>query len=238
MSKDMSFIALSPHMHLIGRNYRVWFETTDGDSVPMIDIPDWNFHWQMFYQFQYVQKVPEGARIHGEAFYDNTTNNPYNPNNPPITVKQGPYTTDEMLMTFMAYTEYQPGDEDILLDSSLIATNIETSASEILPVSVYPNPTSNLLFLQAHLTTSSLQLELLNGLGMVVKEFPCNESASRHIYKTDQPRGINSRSLLPQHQVGRPIGSAEGGEDELIALTITTPYLVDRTDCTSAVFPK
>lgn len=180
MSTDMSFIALSPHMHLIGRSYKVWFETVDNDSVPLIDIPDWNFHWQMYYQFQYVQKIPEGARIHGQAFYDNTVNNPWNPNNPPITVKEGPYTTDEMLMTFMAFTEYQPGDEDILMDSSTIATSVNESIPRDFSISIYPNPAYNTLHVEATLSGTALQLQLVNGLGMVMKEIQVSKALNEH----------------------------------------------------------
>lgn len=194
MPTDMSFISLSPHMHLIGRTYKVWFETVDGDSVPLIDIPDWNFHWQMYYLFQQVQKIPEGARIYGEALYDNTSNNPYNPNNPPITVKGGPYTTDEMLMTFMAYTAYQPGDEDILLDSSLIATGDENIIYSENKMEVFPNPTHNYALITTTLKSDHAVLKILNAMGMVVQQFPevkiSNGRFTKEINLSTLPGGI------------------------------------------------
>jgi hypothetical protein len=185
MPTDMSFIALSPHMHLIGRTYKVWFQTTDGDSVNLINIPDWNFHWQMYYQFQQIQKIPAGARIFGEAFYDNTINNPYNPNNPPITVKEGPYTTDEMLMTFMAYTEYQPGDEDIIMDSSMIATGVTDVATNDFAIDVYPNPANNYVIVNGNLPGEDVQMRLVNALGMVVQQLP----------STKIPKGIFTKKI-------------------------------------------
>lgn len=172
MPVDMSFISVSPHMHLIGRTYRVWYETAEGDSVPLISIPDWNFHWQMYYMFPYVQKIPAGARIYGEALYDNTPNNPYNPNNPPVTVKAGPYTTDEMMMTFMAYTEYQPGDEDILLDSSSVATGLLAERETVNTMSIYPNPASNSIWVNATLNNNSASLKVVNTFGQTVQYFP------------------------------------------------------------------
>ncbi|MBK9731705.1 MAG: T9SS type A sorting domain-containing protein [Chitinophagaceae bacterium] len=172
MPVDMSFISLSPHMHLIGRNYKIWYKTIEGDSIPLISIPDWNFHWQMYYMFPYVQKIPAGARIYGEAFYDNTANNPYNPNNPPITVKAGPYTTDEMLMAFMACTEYLPGDEDILLDSSIIATGIDPEQELVNTFQVYPNPSGHSIWINASLKSDVASLKITNALGQVVEYFP------------------------------------------------------------------
>lgn len=172
MPTDMSFISLSPHMHLIGRTYKIWYETAEGDSFPLIDIPNWDFHWQMYYMFPYIQKIPAGARIYSEALYDNTPNNPYNPNNPPITVKQGPYTTDEMLMTFMSFTEYQPGDEDILLDSSIIATGQEVIKITKGEMNVYPNPAGNHVWLTATLSGNVATLRIMNAIGTVVKQLP------------------------------------------------------------------
>lgn len=192
MTNDKSFIALSPHMHLIGRSYKVWFETVDGDSVNLVNIPDWNFHWQMYYQFQQVQKIPEGASIYGEALYDNTVNNPYNPNNPPILVKEGPYTTDEMLMTFMAYTDYEPGDEDIIMDSTLIATATNDVPHAELNVSVYPNPATDYLMVNAKIPGNEAQLELINQLGQVVKKY-----AGLKISKGMLTKQIDLSSLPP-----------------------------------------
>lgn len=184
MPADMSFISLSPHMHLIGRTYKIWFETAEGDSFPLIDIPNWDFHWQMYYMFPYVQKIPAGAKIYSEALYDNTPNNPYNPNNPPITVKQGLYTTDEMLMTFMAFTEYEPGDEDILLDSSIIATSVPVMPPLANRMSVYPNPSDGKIRVTADLDGSEVHLKVINALGVVVLDWPAS-GLSHGLFRKD-----------------------------------------------------
>ena len=75
-------------------------------------------------------------------------------------------------MTFMAYTDYQPGDEDILLDSSMIATSAGEIITDNFEVSVYPNPAHNTLYLQAALKSTTLQMQILNSLGLIVKNFP------------------------------------------------------------------
>lgn len=145
MENDKSFIAIMPHMHLLGKSYKIWVKTEDGDSIPLIDIPVWDFHWQYFYTFPVIQKVPEGARFYASAWYDSTSDNPNNPNHPPVTVYEGSYTSDEMLMTFMAYTEYMEGDEFIVIDSSFLNP---ANISDHLPkniINIYPNPVQSLV---------------------------------------------------------------------------------------------
>lgn len=170
MPEDRSFIAICPHQHHLGKSYRVWFETADGDSVPLIGIPQWNFYWQKYYTFQYPQKIPQGARIYSEATFDNTTNNPDNPHNPPITVSKGATTLDEMLLCYFIFTDYKDGDEDILLDSTLIATG---APQLIMPAetswSVYPNPFSDAIHFQNAATSkSAIHFELRDVLGRLV----------------------------------------------------------------------
>lgn len=134
-----SFLAICPHMHLLGKSYKVWFETPQGDSIPLIDIPQWDFHWQRYYYFQTVQVIPAGSRIKSEGVYDNTIANPYNPNSPPENVYLGPTTTDEMFLTYFIWTNYQSGDENIIIDDDLIASlGAEPASGPSLHV--HPNP--------------------------------------------------------------------------------------------------
>ncbi len=114
-----SFVSICPHMHNVGVSYTVWYEH-NGDSIPLIRIPHWDFHWQKYYTFQQVQVIPAGAVIKSEGVYDNTPMNEHNPNDPPQTVYNGSTTADEMFLTYFIWTSYQQGDEDIVLDSTLL----------------------------------------------------------------------------------------------------------------------
>jgi hypothetical protein len=171
MPNDRSLISICPHMHLLGKSYRVWYISLSGDSVPLINIPQWEFHWQKYYTFQQVQKIPAGARIYSEASYDNTVNNPDNPNNPPITVYYGPTTEDEMLMTYFIWADYQPGDENIVLDTTLLTS---APAHHLLPgqqsLEVYPNPARNYFYIDAQLREHSrAEIKLFNTFGQVLE---------------------------------------------------------------------
>jgi Secretion system C-terminal sorting domain/Copper type II ascorbate-dependent monooxygenase, N-terminal domain/Copper type II ascorbate-dependent monooxygenase, C-terminal domain len=142
----LTIFSVAPHMHLIGRSTKIYGIPPQGDTVKYINIPDWDFAWQGAYQFQYAQPVDAGTVIHSEVTYDNTVNNPYNPNNPPQNVSQGEDTDDEMILTYFAYTIYQPGDENILMDSTLLQTSVPQQLAD-LSVSFYPNPSENEVYI-------------------------------------------------------------------------------------------
>ena len=88
-------------------------------------------------------KIPSGARFHAIAVYDNTSDNPDNPNDPPINVYEGAYTKDEMLMTFMALTDYVPGDENIIIDSSFYFPLEIENQLDPATFNLFPNPADN-----------------------------------------------------------------------------------------------
>jgi len=111
---DMSLISILPHMHLIGKSWLIYAEN-DGDTIPIISIPDWDFNWQTFYQPPYMLKLPEGYILHAYATYDNTSSNPTNPNSPPEDMFWCDYTTCEMFFLPFSYVPYEEGDENIYL---------------------------------------------------------------------------------------------------------------------------
>ena len=103
---DVTAIGVFPHMHLIGREMKVWAETPAGESVPLVWIKDWSFNWQDQYVFAEPLRLPKGTSIKLVAYYDNSSDNASNPNNPPKRVRWGEETTDEMcLCTIQVYTD-------------------------------------------------------------------------------------------------------------------------------------
>ncbi len=156
LTKDISVVTICPHMHQLGKSYRVWFDPPQGgDSIPLIDIPRWDFHWQKYYSFQKIQKIPAGSVIKSEGSYDNTLDNHDNPNNPPIDTWGGPKTEDEMFLCYVTYTDYQPGDEDIVMDSTLL---INTGVDDVVATSVewrvFPIPAKDVLYVHAQFDLS------------------------------------------------------------------------------------
>jgi hypothetical protein len=114
-SQDMSVISIYPHAHLLCRNWEAYATTPAGDTIRLIKINDWNYKWQGDYTLPKMLKIPSGSTVHAYATYDNTTNNPLNPSNPPQLAVLGESTLDEMYVFGFTYLDTQAGDENISL---------------------------------------------------------------------------------------------------------------------------
>jgi hypothetical protein len=116
--EDFSVMYVWPHMHLLGKQFKAFAVKPDGDTVRLAHIPDWDFRWQEIYRFKKLVPIPRGSRLFIEGTYDNTSNNPFNPNNPPrLVMSSGNMeTTNEMLTMMMVFLPYRKGDENIVLD--------------------------------------------------------------------------------------------------------------------------
>lgn len=117
---DISVLAVNPHMHLLGQSFVAFAITPQRDSIPLIQIPKWNFNWQYYYIYSKPIVIPKNSLIVAIATYNNTSQNPYNPNYPPIEVKEGDgfhsmKATDEMFQFFFQYMLYLPGDDTLTL---------------------------------------------------------------------------------------------------------------------------
>ncbi|HVL40399.1 MAG TPA: hypothetical protein VM328_13500 [Fimbriimonadaceae bacterium] len=102
--RNITAYAVMPHMHLLGRLMKAEVELPDGSRKPLVRVSDWDFNWQLNYVFKEPIKIPAGSRIRVEAIYDNSSDNPHNPSNPPRLVTWGEETTDEMFLLIAAYT--------------------------------------------------------------------------------------------------------------------------------------
>lgn len=137
---DLSVISVFPHMHLLGKSIKSYATGSANDTIKFINIPKWDFHWQDFYYFTQLKHLPAGYTIKGEAVYDNTAQNPHNPNSPPQTVSIGLNTTDEMFIIYFHYMLYQAGDENYDLNALMSASLAEYPIGDIGQVICYPNP--------------------------------------------------------------------------------------------------
>ena len=121
LSRDVSLLSVNPHMHLIGKTFWAFALTSQGDTIPLIKIPKWDFRWQYYYTFKRPVKLPAGSTIHVYGTFDNTAQNINNPFHPPRTISNGNgvesmKTTEEMFQFIFTYIPYQAGDETINLE--------------------------------------------------------------------------------------------------------------------------
>ncbi len=168
-SNDLSLVSICPHMHRVGKSFKIWFENPAGDSIPLIDIPQWSFHWQLYYTFQMMQVIPAGSTIKSEGVYDNTVNNPDNPNSPPQNVYAGSTTESEMFMCFITYDYYEDGDEDIVLDSSILNTGFNNLQMDESSFEVYPNPINQFAVISWQLADEeNAMIKIYNQIGQEI----------------------------------------------------------------------
>lgn len=113
VTKDISLISVMPHMHFIGKSFLAYVLTEDNEKIPLVKIDKWDFNWQTTYQFKKLVKVQAGSHIIVEAKYDNSTENPANPNHPARDIGYGWNSTDEMCNLVIYFLDYREGDENL-----------------------------------------------------------------------------------------------------------------------------
>jgi hypothetical protein len=101
---NVTLHGIAPHMHLLGREMRVEAVLPSGETTCLIDIDDWDFHWQGLYRYAQPVSIPSGTQLNLTALYDNSAENPRNPHSPPVDVRWGEETGDEMCLCFLAFT--------------------------------------------------------------------------------------------------------------------------------------
>jgi hypothetical protein len=116
---DVVALAVTPHMHKIGRDMTMMVTYPDGRTDDLVKIADWDFGWQNTFVLETPLDLPKGSVLKVVAHYDNSSRNPHNPNNPPKLVTWGPATTDEMCIGFITVVKKgqdltRPGEKDDL----------------------------------------------------------------------------------------------------------------------------
>ena len=99
LAADVKLVSLVPHMHLRGKDfeYRLVFPT--GETQTILRVPRYDFGWQLSYDLAGGVNLPKGTKIACTAHFDNSPNNPANPD-PTKEVKWGDQSWEEMMIGF------------------------------------------------------------------------------------------------------------------------------------------
>jgi len=98
--EDEMLISLTPHMHLRGKSFRYDLRNPDGTTEVLLDVPRYDFNWQLKYVLKTPKRLPKGAVVECKAVFDNSASNPSNPD-PDREVGWGDQSYDEMMIGFM-----------------------------------------------------------------------------------------------------------------------------------------
>lgn len=93
---DVDLVGASAHAHYLGKIMKGDATLPDGNKKPLFFIRDWNFNWQGQYLYKDYVRLPKGTVIDARLTWDNSSSNPRNPSEPPIRVRWGEGSTDEM----------------------------------------------------------------------------------------------------------------------------------------------
>ena len=101
--QDITLLGIMPHMHVRGKDFKYTIVYPDGREEVLLNVPRYDFNWQLQYELKSPLTLPKGTRIDCVAHYDNSPNNKYNPD-PTQDVKWGDQTWQEMMMGFFTYS--------------------------------------------------------------------------------------------------------------------------------------
>jgi len=99
---DAVLLSFVPHLHVRGKAARYERIARDGASSVLLDVPRYDFNWQLLYRLAEPVTMRAGEQLRFTAWYDNSADNPANPD-PAATVRWGPQTFDEMHLGYVEY---------------------------------------------------------------------------------------------------------------------------------------
>jgi hypothetical protein len=100
LARDVKLVSVQPHMHYRGKAMEVQAVYPDGRREVLVSVPRYDFNWQTTYALKEPKLLPAGTRLESLAEFDNSTNNPFNPDSL-LMVHWGDQTTDEMHIAFL-----------------------------------------------------------------------------------------------------------------------------------------
>ncbi len=127
---DCDLVSMMPHAHLRGKSFEYRIVRPDGTSATVLNVPKYDFNWQLTYYLENPIHLTKGTRIEVIAHYDNSPNNPYNPD-PAKEVHWGEQTWEEMMMGYFSVavdgSVEIPGDRRRPASSTASLNNAEPS---------------------------------------------------------------------------------------------------------------
>jgi tetratricopeptide (TPR) repeat protein len=131
---DVDLLAIYPHAHYLGKDIQAFATLPDGAKRTLIHIPRWNLNWQAVYRYAEPVRLPKGTKVSLRYVYDNSEENPLNPNRPPARVVGGNRSSDEMCHLWLQVlpVNFDPmqGDPRMALQEALARHNVEKNPGD------------------------------------------------------------------------------------------------------------
>jgi hypothetical protein len=115
--RPVKLISLQPHMHLRGKAMEIRARYPNGTVETLLDVPRYSFNWQTTYFLKEPKLLPAGSTIESTAVFDNSPNNPFNPD-PKKTIRWGDQSWEEMHIGFMEIAFDSGIDPETVIDAA------------------------------------------------------------------------------------------------------------------------
>ena len=143
----VDLMSVYPHAHYLGREMRVTATLPDGAVKTLLYIKQWSFHWQQDYRYATPIPLPRGTKLTMQYTYDNSESNDENPRHPPVRVRLGPKSTDEMAELGLQVMPKSTADAALLVQGFNDRDSLANVALGEMRVREAPNDAGNQTFL-------------------------------------------------------------------------------------------
>jgi Tfp pilus assembly protein PilF/mono/diheme cytochrome c family protein len=131
---DVDLLGIYPHAHYLGKDLLATAKLPNGTTETLIHIPRWDLNWQAVYRYATPVSLPKGTTISMRYAYDNSEDNPLNPNDPPKRVLAGNRSSDEMAHLWLQVLPYKtPADSSdprMILQEALALHKVQKNPAD------------------------------------------------------------------------------------------------------------
>ncbi len=133
---DVKVLGVYPHAHYLGRELAGWAILPNQQKTWLIRIPSWDIDRQSVYRYREPIVLPRGTVLHMRYVYDNSEDNIHNPNTPPIRVRAGNRSVDEMahfwLQVLPVNTPKGSPDPRLLLERAWMEHRVQRGPDDVI----------------------------------------------------------------------------------------------------------
>src|ERR1700730_14173689 len=107
LPKDVTAVAYTAHMHFRGKSMKTEAIYPDGRQEVILNVPNYDFRWQETYFLKHQFLLPKETKLVTTAYFDNSLNNPQNPD-PSKAIRWGEPSDEEMMGFWLQFADPQP----------------------------------------------------------------------------------------------------------------------------------
>ena len=134
LPEPVDLLAIYPHAHYVCTEMFAYANFPDGEKKTLLHIPRWDQNWQAVFRYKQAIPLPQGTTLSMRYVYDNSSENIFNPNNPPKMIRAGNLATDEMAHLWLQVLPHaasgQTGDPRMPLLEALARHHVERNPED------------------------------------------------------------------------------------------------------------